>query len=402
MTIARFDPFSGASGDMILGALIDAGLDLAALRDALAALPLAGYDLVAERVERHGITGTRFDVVVDDDATSRDWAAIRALIAGSGLDPTVRDRALAVFGRLAAAEAAVHGVPVETVHFHEVGGVDAIVDIVGAVAGLALLGVADVWSGPLRAGSGWVRAAHGMLPVPAPATAALLADAGAPLAGEPPGDPAGELLTPTGAAILTTLATFGTPSMRPTAVGYGFGRRELPWPNALRVWLGEPAARDATDDGEVLLETNIDDMNPQFFAPLLDRLFAAGALDAWLTPIMMKKGRPATKVSAICPAARRAAVEAACFANSTTLGIRAVPINRTKAERVFVTVATRWGDVRLKLRALDGRVTDAMPEYDDCLALAERHEVPVGDVWGEARRLGDAFAGRRPSDLERR
>ncbi len=202
MTIARFDPFSGASGDMILGALLDAGLAAAALREALAALPLAGYELVVERVERHGLTGSRIDVVVNDDATSRDWATIRALIAGSGLDPAVRDRALAVFGRLAAAEAAVHGVPVETVHFHEVGGVDAIVDIVGAVAGLALLGVDEVWCGPLRAGSGWVRAAHGMLPVPAPATARLVAAASAPLAGEPPGEPAGELLTPTGAAIL--------------------------------------------------------------------------------------------------------------------------------------------------------------------------------------------------------
>lgn len=401
MTIARFDPFSGASGDMILGALIDAGLDPDALRGALAALPLAGWELVVERVERHGITGTHVEVVVAEDATHRDWATIRGLIGGSALDPAVRDRALAVFGRLAEAEAAVHGVPVETIHFHEVGGVDAIVDIVGTVAGLALLEVDEVWCGPLRAGSGWVRAAHGLLPVPAPATARLLATANAPLAAEPPGDPAGELLTPTGAAILTTLAAFGTPPLRPSAVGYGFGRRELPWPNALRLWLGQPAASDETADGELLLETNIDDMNPQFFAPLLDRLFAAGALDAWLTPIVMKKGRPATTVSAICPAARRAAVEAALFANSTTLGVRAVPIDRTKADRAFRTVATRWGEVRLKLRALDGRVTDAMPEYDDCLALATRHDVPVRAVWAEAHRLGDAYAGRKLADLQR-
>ncbi|HEU5430771.1 MAG TPA: nickel insertion protein, partial [Thermomicrobiales bacterium] len=181
-------------------------------------------------------------------------------------------------------------------------------------------------------------------------------------------------------------------------VGYGFGRRQLPWPNALRVWIGDAA--DQTGDGEMLVQTNIDDMNPQLLEPLLERLFAAGALDAWLEPVIMKKGRPAIVVSAICPAGRRGALEAAFFANSTTLGVRVTPIERTKAARVFRTVATRWGDVRLKLRLLGGRVTGAMPEFDDCLALARARDVPVGEVWNEAYRLGEAFAGRRLAPVE--
>ncbi|HEU0113616.1 MAG TPA: nickel pincer cofactor biosynthesis protein LarC, partial [Thermomicrobiales bacterium] len=354
MKIAWFDPFSGTSGDMILGALLDAGCPIDALRAELARIPLTGYRLAVERASQHGIGGARVDVVVDEGETARDWRAIRALLEISALPDAVRRRIVAIFARLAAAEAAIHGEAVEDVHFHEVGGIDAIVDIAGAVIGLDLLGVERVYSAPPRLGAGWARSAHGQIPVPAPATAALLAAAGAPFAPEPPGEPAGELLTPTGAAILTTLATFERPAMAPSAIGYGFGRRQLPWPNALRVWIGEAAAE--TGDGELLVQTNLDDMNPQFLEPLLERLFAAGALDAWLEPVVMKKGRPAVVVSAICPAGRRDAVEAAFFANSTTLGVRVTAIERTKAARAFRTVATRWGDVRLKLRIVDSRV----------------------------------------------
>jgi pyridinium-3,5-bisthiocarboxylic acid mononucleotide nickel chelatase len=401
--IAWFDPFSGASGDMILGALVDAGCPVDALRAELARIPLSGYRLEVTRTAQHGIGGARVEVVVaDEGATARDWRAIRALLEIAALSDAIRERIVAIFARLAEVEARIHGETVEAVHFHEVGGVDAIVDIAGAVIGLDLLGIERVYAAPPRLGSGWVRAAHGRLPVPAPATAALLAEARAPFAPEPPGEPAGELLTPTGAAILTKLATFERPAMAPSAIGYGFGQRQLPWPNALRVWIGEAAADggDGDGDGEILVQTNIDDMNPQFLEPLLDRLFAAGALDAWLEPVVMKKGRPAVVVSAICPAGRREAVEAAFFANSTTLGVRVTPIERSKAARVFRTVATRWGDVRLKLRILDGRVTGAMPEFDDCLALARGRDVPVGEVWNEAHRLGEAFAGRRLAPAE--
>ncbi|MGI9253569.1 MAG: nickel pincer cofactor biosynthesis protein LarC, partial [Thermomicrobiales bacterium] len=334
------------------------------------------------------------------DDTARDWSAIREIIQNAQLAPPVRDRALAVFGKLANAEAGVHGVPIETVHFHEVGGIDAIVDIVGSCIGLHALGVEKVYSTPVATGSGWVRAAHGLLPVPAPASARLLAESGAPIAPAPRGEtePPGELLTPTGAAILATLAEFRRPAFAPAAVGYGFGSRELPWPNALRLWIGD-LGRDDLPADELVLETNIDDMNPQFTELLLERLFEAGALDAWLTPITMKKGRPAVTISALCPADRRQAIEDAMIEQSTTLGVRATPVDRTKAARRFETVTTRWGDVRLKLRGWRGRVIDAAPEYDDCLAIARAAEVPIREVWNEAHRMGEVFVGQKwPQD----
>jgi len=396
--IAYFDPFSGASGDMILGALIDAGLSENALRSDLGRLNLPGYSFRISREERRGIAGTRVVVIPDAEQPHRQWADIRVLIEESALDAPVRDAALAIFGRLAEAEAAVHGTTPEEVHFHEVGGVDAIVDICGACIGLALLGVRAVFSGPPRLGSGFVRAAHGLLPVPAPATAALLARAGAPTAGPDPGDDPvqAELLTPTGAAILTTLADFRRPDFVPSAIGYGLGTMDLPWPNALRVWIGEAEfPPDSETDGDFLLETNIDDMNPQFFELLSDRLFAAGALDVWLTPITMKKGRPATQVSVICPVSRRRSLEDVLIENTTTLGVRSIPIERVKAARRSETVVTRWGEVRVKLRGWNGRVIDASPEYDDCLAIARAQEIPIREIWNEAYRLGEVHVGRR-------
>jgi len=396
MHIAYFDPFSGASGDMVLGALLDAGLALPDLRAELGKLDVRGYELRAESLTRHGLRGTRVSVAVAGDQPGRDWAAIRALVAGSALDQGVKDAALAIFGRLAQAEAQVHGVPVDDVHFHEVGGVDAIVDICGAAIGLHLLGIARVFSGPPRLGSGFVQSQHGLLPVPAPATAELMAMVGAPTAAPPSGvEPvAAELLTPTGAAILTVLAEFRRPAFVPAAIGYGFGARELPWPNALRVWLGE--TDDAAEAGaELVLETNIDDMNPQFYELLVERLFAAGALDVWLTPIIMKKGRPATRVSALCAASRRGSLEDVLIENSTTLGVRALGVDRVKAPRRVETVVTRWGDVRLKLRGWNGRVIGAVPEYDDCAAIARAHDIPLREVWDEAHRIGEAYVGRR-------
>lgn len=398
MRIAYFDPFSGASGDMILGALIDAGLSLTALSTELSKLSLAGYTLTAESVNRHGLAGTKVTVTADDDGVARDWITIRDLLLASALDPPVRDRAIAIFQRLAEAEAKVHGATIEHIHFHEVGGIDAIVDIAGASIGLALLGIERVYSGPPRLGQGFVHSQHGLIPVPAPATAALLARARAPIRGPDPGpEPvAAELLTPTGAAILTTLAEFRRPDFVPSAIGYGFGSKELPWPNALRVWLGDSEA-DA-GDGELVLETNIDDMNPQFFAPLLDHLFAAGALDAWLTPIIMKKGRPATTVAALVTAGRRLAIEEILITHTTTLGVRATAVDRVKAPRRVARVATRWGEVRVKLRGWQGRVLSAMPEYDDCHELARTAGVPMQSIWHEAHRLSDRFIGQRWTD----
>lgn len=387
---------------MVLGALVDAGLSLDALREVLAGLGLPGWELTAERVEQHGIGGTRVRVTVADDAPARDWAVIRDLLRRAGLPEVIRSAALATFQSLAAAEAHVHGADIERVHFHEVGGVDAIVDIVGAAAGLQLLGIERVYSGPPALGRGFARSQHGTIPVPAPATAELLARAGAPSVDA---DVQAELLTPTGAAILTTLAEFSRPQFRTTRVGYGFGQRELPWPNALRVWIGElddvaPVADTSSSDAELLLEANIDDMNPEFYELLIERLFDAGALDVFLTPIVMKRGRPATKVSVIAAADRRDEIEATLFDNSSTFGVRATPINRTKTERAWVTVATRWGDVRLKLKIWRGRVLEVAPEYADCLAIARHADAPLRLVYDEARRIGDAFVGRRGDDID--
>jgi pyridinium-3,5-bisthiocarboxylic acid mononucleotide nickel chelatase len=398
--IAVFDPFSGASGDMILGALVDAGAPLAAIQAVPGELGITGVTVAAEPVATAAIRGTRVRVEVGEEQPSRDWSQIRELIAGASLDSTVRAAALAVFAALAEAEAEAHGVPEDDVHFHEVGGVDAIVDIVGACAGLAHLGVDRVVSHPVAVGAGWVRMAHGLLPVPAPATSILLSRSGTPIRPNPPTDEQpGELFTPTGAALLTTLARFAVPSFAPERLGYGFGSRELPWPNALRLWIGETSGSPHDDPGELLIETNIDDMNPQFFAPLTDRLFAAGALDVWLTPVTMKKGRPATVVSVIAPADRCDEIARTLIVETTTLGVRVSPLARTKAPRAFASVATRWGEVTLKLRGWEDRVIGAMPEYDDCLRLSETRNVPIREVWAEANRLGEIFVGQRWQNL---
>ncbi len=397
--IAYFDPFSGASGDMVLGALVDCGLPLDDLRTVLAGLRLAGWELTHEPVSQHGIGGTRVSVATDNDTHSRDWGLIRSMLEDADLPEPVRAGAIAIFEALARAEAHVHGADLDSVHFHEVGGIDAIVDIVGAAAGLHLLGVERVFSGPPALGRGFATSMHGTIPVPAPATAKLLANAGAP---SRDAEIEAELLTPTGAAILTTLAEFERPEFRAIAVGYGYGRRELPWPNALRIWIGEMDEADVAVDSsaprpttEFLLETNIDDMNPEYYELLFERLFEAGALDVFMTPIVMKRGRPATMVSAIVAAADRERVEQVLIENSTTFGIRALPIERTKAGRDWETVATRWGDVRVKLKIWRGRVQEVAPEYADCVAIARQSEAPLRLIYDEARRIGEMFVGQR-------
>lgn len=404
MPIAFFDPFSGASGDMTLGALIDAGLDIDDLKAELANLDLTGYELTAETCQQHGITGTRVQVITThEEHHHRHWSDIREMIENSSLRDGTKRRALHIFQGLAEAEAQVHGMPEKDVQFHEVGAIDSIVDIVGSAACLELLGIEEVFSGTLRDGTGFIRAAHGVLPVPAPATAELIAMAQAPLKQR---DVEAELLTPTGAAILTRLATFRHPEMTTSAIGYGFGSKEFDWPNALRVWIGElveetsdsPADFQPPANGgeiEILLETNIDDMNPEFFEPLTSLLFQHGALDVYLTPITMKRGRPANKVSVISDLAHRTGLESVLMEHSTTLGIRMTPIERVKAGRRIETVTTRWGEVRVKLKIWDGRVTDVAPEYVDCQSIVQEHNVPIRLVYGEATRIAESFIGRQ-------
>lgn len=402
--IAYFDAPSGISGDMALGALIDAGLPLTALADGLrTALPaLDGYELVAERVSQHGIGGTRVGVVLDParPQPQRPWRAIRAMLEGSALPAQARANALAIFAALARAEAQIHDTTVEDVHFHEVGAVDSIVDIAGAALGLHLLGVEAIYCSPLSDGRGVTRSQHGIIPIPAPATLALLAAAGAPLREAPTER---ELVTPTGAAIVAALAEFRQPALRLLAVGYGFGRRELPWPNALRLWLGESDTAEATTaisqnepadserDEATLIETNIDDMNPQFYAPLLDHLFAAGALDAWLTPIIMKKGRPAITVAVLAPPERAEALAALLIEQTTTLGVRLTPTSRRKAARAFATVTVPWGEAQVKLKRWHGRVIAAVPEYDDCAALAAATGLPIATIHAAIARQAEGL-----------
>jgi uncharacterized protein (TIGR00299 family) protein len=395
--IAFFDPFSGASGDMMLGALIDAGAPAAEIVEMLGGLQLRGWTLNAESASQNGIAGTQVTVVAEDEAHSRTWRAIREIIETSTLPDIVKARAIAIFSNLAEAEAAIHDSIPDDVHFHEVGGIDAIIDICGTSCALEILGIEAVFSGPPRVGTGFAKSMHGVIPVPAPATARLLAMAGAPLpAADPERDAVrGELLTPTGAAILTTLARFERPAFAPSAIGYGYGRKTLPWPNALRVWIGETADGVAASDAEVLIETNIDDMSAQHIELLIERLFAAGAYDAWTASITMKKGRPALLVSAIGPASARDAIAATMIEQSTTLGVRVQLIERIKAVRRIETVVTRWGDVRVKLRGWSGRVIDIAPEYDDCAAIARQQDLPLRVVWNEAHRIGESFVGLR-------
>lgn len=376
--IAYFDCYSGISGDMTLGALVDAGADPEALRAQVAGLGLAGYDLRFEKVERQGITGTKAVVALDEGVAQphRHLSDILAILDASSLPPVVRERASNVFKTLAEAEARVHGVAVEQVHFHEVGALDAIVDVVGSVAGLELLGVRQVYASSLPTGKGMVRTSHGPLPVPAPATMEILARVAAPLRAV---DVEAELVTPTGAAILATLATFRQPDMQLKSVGYGFGTRQLPWANALRLWLGEPVEPGPGLERTSLIEANLDDTTPEALGFAMERLFAAGALDVFFTPIQMKKNRPATMLSVIAPLDREGDLAAAVIRETTTLGVRISRTSRITAERRVETVDTPLGPVRVKVKTFQGKVSYS-PEYEDCARIARERGVTLSEV----------------------
>jgi uncharacterized protein (TIGR00299 family) protein len=392
-TSIYFDCFSGISGDMALGALLDAGLPLDALRAELEKLGVPGWSIAAERGTRSFLAGTRALIHAPEQSNHRHLADVRAIIEASALAPQTKERSLRVFALLAEAEGQVHGISAEQVHFHEVGALDAIVDIVGVVAGLALLSVQEVYASPLPLGSGWTRAAHGQLPLPAPATLALLAAAGAPIL---PDDTPAELVTPTGAALLAGLAAFRRPPMRITRVGYGLGMRDLERPNALRVWLGtRDLGPGVSESGQVtnaqapspkpqapiLLETNIDDQPAEQLAYAVERLFALGALDAWLAPIQMKKGRIGTLLSALAPVELEDAAVALIMRETTTLGVRRRAVERYVCEREVLTVATPLGAVRVKRKRWQGEELGDAPEYEDCARLAREHGVPLREVY---------------------
>jgi hypothetical protein len=407
--LAYFDTFSGASGDMILGSLLDAGLSLDDLRSELDKLHLDEFDLSAERVVKNGIAATQFDVRLHEHEhghpppgqssgesvhhAHRALSDVCAIIDASGLSELTRQRARSIFVRLAEAEAAVHGTTVDAIYFHEVGAVDAIVDICGAAVALERLGIDRIVSGPLRFGSGTIKAAHGVLPLPAPATARLAQ--GFPV--EHTGL-RGELTTPTGAAILTTLAeSFGPPPpMTLTATGFGSGRRDrAERPNVLRVLLGTPTAAESAECGTpaaapervVVIETNLDDATPEVIGHACEMLRAAGALDVCVTPVQMKKSRPGAVVTVLARPQNRDAMESILFRETPTFGVRWRDEQRRVLDRSWVEVELLGETVRVKLGRLDGDVVTASPEYEDCARVAAAKGVPLREIYTAALEL---------------
>jgi len=381
--IAHFDCFSGASGDMILAAMLDSGLGLDDLRADLEGLDVEGYELHSMRVNKQGFAATRVEVRVSDDAPQahRHLGDILTLIGNSRLDQVVKERASRIFRRLAEAEAGVHGTTIEGVHFHEVGAVDAIVDIVGACIALKRLDVDRVSCSAIPTGVGTVTCAHGVLPIPAPATARLLE--GVPLAAC---DEPGELTTPTGAAILTTLAdSYGPlPAMICEQIGYGAGHRDgVTRPNLLRVLRGRTATPDEADCVEVL-EANIDDAPAEWVGFAQERLLAAGALDVYCVPITMKKSRPGVLLTVVCDPGLIMAVEDILFAETTTLGIRRRSAWRSRLTRRYETVETAYGCLPVKVASRRGQVVTVAAEYEDCRQAAEAHGVPLREVMAAA------------------
>ncbi len=373
-----FDCAGGAAGDMILGALVDAGAPLDAVQ---AQLDLLGLPIALEdaTVTRAGVLARKVEVITAPDQGHRTLADIRRIVEASALDAGVASRALAVFVRLARAEGAVHGVDPDAVEFHEVGSLDAIADVAGAMIALDLLGVERCYVSTLPLGGGTVRARHGVLPVPGPAVLALLVEAGLPA--RPGAAHEGERVTPTGAAILAELASPGRPEMTLVAAGTGAGSSDPPdRPNVLRAWVGDVAAAPPAAK-MTLLETNIDDMNPELLPYARDRLLRAGAADAWLTPIAMKKGRAATMLSVLCADALVPTLSRLILEETTTLGMRSRPVDRIVAERELIAFESTLGPAQAKAKLLDGRVVAVAPEFDASRALAERHGLPLQEVY---------------------
>jgi uncharacterized protein (TIGR00299 family) protein len=379
--IGWLDLSAGASGDMLLGALVDAGVPLDVLAAAVAALPVERIRLETEPTTRHGLGATRVHVHAPPSTQHRTWADVRSLLAGAALSPAVRDGALAVFERLAVAEGRVHRMPPEDVHFHEVGALDALADVVGVVAGLEHLGLTRLTASPVVLGSGSARGAHGVVPIPGPAVLELLA--GVPvLAGPVPA----EMCTPTGAALLAARVDEWTtlPPMRVERVGVGAGGRDPEQlPNVVRLVLGAadgPPPPGAVEPGAVVLETNVDDLDPRLWPGVLDTLFAAGASDAWLTPILMKKGRPAHTLSVLCRADAEPQVRAAVFATTSTIGLRVIPVGKVALERTHSSVEVLGGRVGVKVAESDGGVVNVSVEYEDVAALARELGLPAKEV----------------------
>jgi uncharacterized protein (TIGR00299 family) protein len=384
MRIAYFDGFSGISGDMVLGALVDAGCALAEIEGQLRKIALPGWTISAEKVKRGALVATHVKVSAAETHHHRGYSMIADKIAAAGLAPRPADRATRIFRRLGEAEAKVHGVPLEAVHFHEVGAVDSIVDIVGSAIGFELLEIDHFACSALNVGGGTVQTAHGILPVPAPATADLLR-------GKPTyaSAIARELVTPTGAAIVSTLCDkFGKqPPMSVSQIGYGAGTAELKeQPNVLRILIGESAEKEIAgwDEQITVIEANLDDMNPQIYGYFAEKALAAGALDVFAAPVQMKKNRPGMLVTLLCAPGDADKLSDMLFSETTTIGVRSHEARRRVLAREAVTVKTPHGDVRIKVARLNGLILNAAPEFDDCRRVAEEHRVPLKQILSEA------------------
>jgi len=376
MNILYYDCFAGISGDMNLAALLDLGVEQDYLLQQLARLNLSGYHIEVSQAQCQTISGTQVKVQLTEAQPHRSWQTIQKIIQNSQLNDSVKQRSLAVFHQLAQAEAQVHGVGVESIHFHEVGAVDALIDIVGTAICLEVLAVDKILCSTVELGGGWVECAHGVMPVPVPATVALLA-------GKPTrlGSIAFETTTPTGAALLATHVDefTDTPTFTIKKIAYGIGHRETPIPNVLRVYLAEyPQEAEAQ---LYSLACNIDDMNPELYDYVMTQLFEHGALDVYLTPIIMKKSRPATVLTVLSPAALVEKMTAILLTETTTLGVRQTPIRRTTLTRTVETLTTAYGPVTLKLAYYQGKLVNMKPEYVDCQRLARQHGVALKTIY---------------------
>ena len=389
MKIIYFDCFSGISGDMILGALIDLGLDITFLKKELGKLNLGDYSIESKKIVKNGIAATKFDVIAKNSGRheERNLNEINKIIDNSQLDSQIRDTIKKIFLKIANAEAKVHNKPINDIHFHEVGAIDTIIDIAGSVMGLKKLGIDKIYCSKLNVGTGFVEFSHGKFPVPAPATAEILK--GVPIYHN---NIEAELVTPTGAAIITTLAgKFGEmPAMKVEKIGYGSGSKDLQQPNVLRIFLGENSEEkhkrgDGIFDTINIIETNIDNMNPEIYPYIIDKLMEDGALDAYLTNIIMKKGRPAIKLIVLAEIKDTDKLCNIIFDETTTLGLRIFRSERKILKREIRAIKTKYGNVRVKISKFENEIKNITPEYEDCVGIAKKYKIPLKTVYEEIK-----------------
>jgi len=382
MKIAYFDCFSGVSGDMILGALLDAGLDIRELEAGLGKLKISGYKLKVERTARKGISGTKFSVDIIEQNVERRLKDIVEIIDQSDLDDDIKDLSKKTFKELATVEASIHGKSIDEIHFHEVGGLDSIIDVIGSLIGIKKLGIEATYSSKIHVGTGFLECQHGVLPVPAPATLALLK--GIPIYST--GIEA-ELATPTGVCVLKTLSQdFGImPEIKVEKVGYGAGSRELEIPNLLRVYVGETNQGGYEKDEVILIETNIDNMNPELLGYASEILLKQGVLDVFMTPIFMKKNRPGTMLSVLTTWDRLDDILSTIFKEMTTLGVRIRHLERKRLSREIISMKTRFGEIKVKIGKIGNQIKNITPEYESCKEIAVKQGIPLKDIYDEAK-----------------